>query len=126
MPRLHENINICGTAQADCISEVKNEMRKKENQSFVCDCLLGCWTINYKTELSITHLFERSPLLQELDLNKSSLAVLHAYFKDGHFRSSKKEEYIGFTEFLCKHFCMICVVFVVIFNLLITKFLFYS
>lgn len=104
MPRLHENINICGSSQAECVSVVRKELRKKNNESFICDCLLGCWSINYKTELSITHLFERSPLLQDYASNKSSLAVLHAYFKDAHFRSSKKEEYIGFTEFLCKYF----------------------
>lgn len=102
MPRFHENIVICGRAQDGCVNEVTEGIRIKSNQSFACDCFNGCWAINYKTALSIAKLFRRSPLVNRTGLTISNLSVLHAYFKDSYIQSQKKEEYIGFTEFLCK------------------------
>lgn len=102
MPRFHENIVICGRAQDGCVNEVTEGIRIKSNQSFACDYFNGCWAINYKTALSIAKLFRRSPLVNRTGLTISNLSVLHAYFKDSYIQSQKKEEYIGFTEFLCK------------------------
>lgn len=103
MPRFHENIDICGPAQDKCLTEVWKHIRRESNQSFTCDCLGGCWRIKHKTTLSIAQLLEQSPLIKRTGLSKSNLAVVHAYLLDAIVQSHKTEEYIGFTEFLCKY-----------------------
>lgn len=104
MPRLFDDINICGRANADCIAHVTREIQLKTNNSFICDCLPGCYAISYEAEISMAPLLEQPPLLKKKQMAPRNAALLHVFYKDFYFRSQKKEELIGFTEFLCK-FC---------------------
>lgn len=101
MPRFHDDITICGRSDDGCVNEVTRALESKTNKSFVCECLPGCYAINYDTEISLTPLLARSPLLQQRGLDPSNTAIAHIYYKDFSVRSQKKEELIGFTEFLC-------------------------
>lgn len=104
MPRFHEDITICGRSDSGCVSQVNRELRLKTNSSFICECLPGCYGIAYETEISLSPLLERSPLLEQNKLVASNTAMLHIYYKEQSVRSQRKEELIGFTEFLCKSF----------------------
>lgn len=119
MPRLHDDITICGRSNDACVNDVNRELRSKTNSSFVCECLPGCFALAYDTEMSLSPLLGRSPLLQSRKLVASNTAMVHIYYKDQSTRSQKKEgefcgrlllsrsvnfsffsELIGFTEFL--------------------------
>lgn len=104
MPRFDDDVTICGRSDNFCVNEVTKQMRTKTNASLLCDCLPGCYAINYDTELSLTPLLARSPLLQKRNLQVSNTAILHIYYKENSFRSQKKDELVGFTDFLCKYF----------------------
>ncbi|XP_031626094.1 pickpocket protein 28-like isoform X2 [Contarinia nasturtii] len=100
MPRFHEDINICGRSDNPCVNRVIRELRTKTNSSFICECLPGCYAIAYETEISLSPLLPQSPLLQGKKLVVSDTAVLNIYFKEPSVRAQRKEELIGFTEFL--------------------------
>lgn len=57
--------------------------------------------VNYDTEISISPLLSRSEWLQEKGMRPSNTAIIHMYYKENSFRSQRKEELVGFTEFLC-------------------------
>ena len=63
-------------------------------QSSLCDCLPGCFDINYDTEVSMAPLLPRTKV--------QNISIVHFFYKKYHFRSQRKDELIGFTEFLCK------------------------
>lgn len=102
MPRLFDDINICGRANARCIAHVTREIQLKTNKSFICDCLPGCYAISYEAEISMAPLLKQPPSLRKKQMAPGNAALLHIFYKDFYFRSQKKEELIGFTEFLCK------------------------
>lgn len=57
--------------------------------------------VNYATEISLSPLLSRSPWLQEKGMRSSNTAIVHIYYKENSFRSQRKDQLIGFTEFLC-------------------------
>lgn len=91
MPRFHEDITICGRSDNVCVNEVNNQLRSKTNSSFVCECLPGCYALFYDTEISLSPLLARSPLLQRKKLLASNTAMMHIYYKEQSTRSQKKE-----------------------------------
>lgn len=101
MPRFHDDITICGRSDSGCVNQVYRELQQKTNSSFLCECLPGCFAIAYETEISLSPLLARAPMLQKRKLNTSNTAIVHIYYKDPTFRSQRKDELIGFTEFLC-------------------------
>lgn len=103
MPRFHDDINICGRSDSVCVSEVTRELQLKTNESFQYECWPGCFAISYDTEMSLTPLLHRSPLLAREGMMPSNAALVHIYYKENSVRSQRKEELIGFTEFLCTY-----------------------
>lgn len=101
MPRPKDEITICGRSDEHCVNEVTRQLQLKTNQSFYCECLPGCFAINYESEISTAPLMPRAPALQERRLLFSNVAVVHIFFRDNYFRSQKKDELVGFTDFLC-------------------------
>lgn len=97
MPRFNDDVAICGQGNNDCVTTV---MRALQAKTFQCECLPGCFAVNYATEISISQLLFRSPWLQEKKMRPSDAAIVHIYYKENTFRSQRKEELIGFTEFL--------------------------
>lgn len=103
MPRLYQNISICGPSDFECLTWVNNEIHLKRNSSFTCSqCLSGCFALNYNPSFSTAKIFERDPFLQNHHLDAANVAILHIYYATSSFRSQKKEEFVGFTDFLCK------------------------
>lgn len=109
MPRIREDITICGGSDQLCVRNVMQLIESKTNGSFVCNCLPSCYAINYEAELSAaptltqaihSHVDYKTNVLRSYDV--TDLAILHVFFKENNFRSQIKEELIGFTEFLCR------------------------
>lgn len=107
MPRPHRNVTICGRSDAACIGAVKKEIRSARNDSFRCDCLYACHAIKYEMSLSATPIFNRAPILRNSGVDAQNAAILHIYYQSSYYRSHKKEQLVGLTEFLCK-FSLFC------------------
>lgn len=101
MPRLYEDVDICGRSAMGCINDVTKQIQSQINKSFVCECLPSCHSINYETELSMAPIIEESPLMKTNSMQVKDTSILHIFFREGFFRSQKRDEIIGFTEFLC-------------------------
>lgn len=102
MPRFNDDVAICGRVDTACVNSVARLLQAGGNTSFQCECLPGCFAVSYTTEISLSPLLFRSPWLQENGMRPPNTAIVHVYYKDNNFRSQRKEELIGFTEFLCK------------------------
>lgn len=102
MPRPHRNVTICGRSDAACIDVAKKEIRSAKNDSFRCDCLYACHAIKYEMSLSSTPIFKQAPLLRYSGVDAENAAILHIYYQSSYYRSQKKEQLIGLTEFLCE------------------------
>lgn len=103
MPRRHHNITICGRSDYECVEYVKTELKLRKNDSFMCNCLYGCHAIKYEMGLSSTPIFDQTPMLKENEISAENVAILHVFYQSTVYRSQKKEQLVGLTEFLCKH-----------------------
>lgn len=100
-PIVRENISICGTAEYKCVKWVDKEILLKQNSEFTCKhCLPGCFSLNYKTSFSMSKIFGGIEFLQRRKLEPKNVAILHVYYLRTTFRAQKKEELVGFAEFL--------------------------
>lgn len=106
MPRPHLNVTICGHAQTECAKQMVREFRLQQNSKYKCsECLSGCFAVSYDSILSTAQIFDRSPLVKDVGLTSKNTTILQIYYDKSTFRSQRKEELVGFTDFLCKHFC---------------------
>lgn len=103
MPRFDDEITICGRSDDACVEEVTAQVQLQKNRSFICECLPGCFEVSYDTEVSMAPLLQQAPLLTKKGLAGPNVSVMHIFYKNNYFRSQKKNELIGFTEFLCKY-----------------------
>lgn len=104
MPR-SPNASICGYSQHACVKRVEKELQIKGNSSFKRNqCLSGCYAMTYDSTFSTAKIFDRVPFLTQIHLEPKNVAILHTYYGRSLFRSQKKEELVGFTDFLCKTF----------------------
>lgn len=103
MPRIHENVTICGRSEVECVDRVRDEIHVGTNTSFKCKCPYGCHDIKFEMELSSTPIFEAAPLIKKEGLLSGNASILQVYYQRGFYRSQDKKELIGFTEFLCKN-----------------------
>lgn len=78
-------------------------MQEKRNESYVCDCLPGCYEIAYDTEVSMAPLLDTAPILRKKRYAPENVSALNIFYKLNSFRSEIKGELIGFTDFLCKN-----------------------
>lgn len=64
----------------------------------------GCFEVSYDAEVSMAPLLQDAPILQQSNrsLSGPNVSVVHIFYKNNYFRSQKKNEIIGFTEFLCE------------------------
>lgn len=109
MPRISEDVNICGNSDMICTMNIKRLLEQKYNSSYSCTCLPACFAIAYGAEISMAPIIPNGfgfhdSFLLENDLQKSikDLAIVQIYFRGSSFRSQTKEELVGLTEFLCK------------------------
>lgn len=100
LPRFHDDITICGRSDDMCIRRVTNQIEAQTNSTYACDCLPGCFELTYDGKLSTAPLLENTAILR--GFSAENVSVLHIFYKKKFFRSERKEELIGFTEFLCK------------------------
>lgn len=102
MPRFDDEVAICGRSNTDCVNSVTRSLQAKVDASYLCECLPGCFAVNYATEISFSPLLVLgSPWLKEKKKHPADTAIVHIYYKENSFRSQRKDELIGFTEFLC-------------------------
>lgn len=102
-PRSQLNTTVCGYSDANCAKRVDREIRIKQNSSFQCtNCLSGCYAITYDTAFSTARISETAPFLKKHNVQTRNIAVLHTYYDSLTVRSQTKEEFISFTDFLCK------------------------
>lgn len=101
LPRFDDDITICGRSDEKCTKNVTNEIQSRTNNAYLCNCLPGCFEISYDAEVSMAPLLQNVPMLQKRGLLEPNVSVVHIFYKNNYFRSQKKEELIGFTEFLC-------------------------
>lgn len=103
MPRNENNLTICGFEDMACVKWVDRQLQLKKNDSFKCpECLGGCFSIHYDSTFSTAKIFNETPYLSKHKLKARDIAFVHTYFARSTFRSQRKEELVGFTDFLCK------------------------
>lgn len=96
------NMSICGAADEDCVSDFVREMQS-DNPLFKCDqCIGPCFGLHYDGQVSMAKIFNRVPFLRKRRLDPNNVAILHTYYNRPTFRAHKKDELVGFTDFLCK------------------------
>lgn len=76
-------------------------MQSAVNDSLSCNCLPGCFEISYDTEISVATLLPNEALLKNKGITAQNVSFMHIFYENGFFRSQRKEEIVGFTEFLC-------------------------
>lgn len=102
LPRFNDDITICGRSDDKCKNNVTDHLQSQINGSYHCKCLPGCFEISYDTEVSMAPLLKNAPMLRKRGLSEQNVSIVHIFYKENYYRSQKKEELIGFTEFLCR------------------------
>lgn len=102
MPRIDQNVTICGRSENDCIEKVKVEMNSGKNSSLTCNCPYGCHDIKFDMELSSTPIFKDMVYLKRLGLSPGDTSILQVYYQQSTHRSYVMDELVGLTEFLCE------------------------
>lgn len=100
MPRFESNITICGRSDDDCVKKVALGLQNQKNNSFVCDCLPGCFEVIYEAGVSMTPLLKHAPILTKNHLYHTNVSVMQIYYQNNYFRSQIKDELIDLTDFL--------------------------
>lgn len=95
MPRIDNNITVCGRKNSECVKNVKNELQLGLNVSFKCDCYYGCDAIKFDMGFSATPIYGNSPIIKRKGLDVLNTSILHVYYQRGYYRGSDKEELIG-------------------------------
>lgn len=102
MPRFSDDVNICGRSDDVCVKRIHYFMQSKANDTFVCDCLPGCFEVAYDAEISRAPLLPQTAILKKGRYSPQNVSAIHIFYKNNFYRSEKKAEIIGFTDFLCK------------------------
>lgn len=102
MPRFTDDIVICGRTDDSCVDDVTARINAQKNESFICECLPACFEINYDASVSMAPILHEAPILKQNGHQEQNVSVMHIYYQKNYFRSQKKDELIGFTEFLCE------------------------
>lgn len=99
-PKAHTNITICGAIDLTCIVKVVDNIVNGYHL-FRCDhCIRGCFSLTYDPTMSMAKIFDRVPFLQQKRLDPKNVAIVHVYYDRSTFRAHKKQELVGFTDFL--------------------------
>lgn len=101
LPRFHDDITICGLSDYNCTVPISELIQTQMNSSYMCDCLPGCFEIIFDTEVSMAPLLRGAAMLENTKFAEPNVSILHIFYKNNFIRSQKKEQFIGFTEFLC-------------------------
>lgn len=56
MPRVDGNTNICNRDDWPCYDEIKKAIELSSNDTYQCNCLPGCFEINYGADISTARL----------------------------------------------------------------------
>lgn len=102
MPRPFANINICDPIEFDCVNWVNNQLNLRRNSRFTCSqCVRGCFDLKFDTSFSTAKIFERDAFILNHKLDIQNVAIFHTYYGASNFQSRRKEELVGFNDFLC-------------------------
>ncbi|XP_023304037.2 pickpocket protein 28-like [Lucilia cuprina] len=110
MPMLEKDARICGLKDTPCVEMVLQNKRNRSHTAME-DCQHKCWPscfdLNFYTDFfsapishegfAIANKFVKNTTSEYAEKN---MAVVHFYFTDNTFRSTKQTEFIGMTDFL--------------------------
>lgn len=103
MPKIVRGANICGRSEEECLAQMNELINMQLNESADCDCVPACNSVHYDGEMSTAPIFTPIQLMPEIDPQEiENISILQVFFRENSFRGQKREELIGFTEFLCK------------------------
>ena len=70
MPRVDDNTFICNSGDRDCYENIKLAIELATNDSFVCNCLPGCYEVSYNAETTLVKLGDKSYITRSQSLLK--------------------------------------------------------
>lgn len=100
MPKMNEKMSICGRNDQPCVATTSKKIQDKINSHYACECLPGCFSLSYSSEISMAPLNEHAEVFDAMHVNANNMAVLHVFFNEHYFRSQQKEELVSFSDFL--------------------------
>lgn len=103
LPRLIDDITICGRSDDVCVRHVTTQIAAQTNSSYECDCLPGCFELTYDGQVSMAPMLDNTTILRNQNFSAPNVSVLHIFYKKKTLRSERKEELVGFTDFLCRY-----------------------
>lgn len=102
MPSISKNASICGRSDDGCLERIRETINAEMNEDADCDCLPACNSVDYDGEVSSAPIFAPIQLMPKLDHQEiQNISAVQVFFRENSFRGQKREELIGFTEFLC-------------------------
>lgn len=106
MPKIYGNSDICSIYDVSCIDKVRRRYVANDGCS---ECLPSCFDLTFNPDFFSTPLSHAGFSIANLivknissDYVAKNIAIVNMYFKENAYRSNKRTEYIGFTDFLCK------------------------
>lgn len=130
MPRTGPDTKVCSRSNYDCYAEIRLALELATNDSYTCKCLPSCSEINFSQTVSSSSLFSSDYMVAEeflMNINpirikydyfflyrksstcnnckivcRKNIAVVNFFYESSSLRSFTRDEYIGFTEFICK------------------------
>lgn len=132
MPRLNQSSKVCNRGHNNCYNPLRISLERGENEKYDCRCFPACDEISYSGTLSTaplvpypdpasdlrnysksTVLYEENKFFSPLCLSllnqfifnafRREISVLQVFYDDNAFRSYVRDEFIGFTDFLCNN-----------------------
>lgn len=108
MPRVNGVSSFCSIYDMSCVERVRSANVDRD----VCDhCLPSCFDLSFTPDFFSTPLSHAGfGITSDVVKNISSeyaernIAIINIYYKEKLYRSSKRAEFISFTDFLCKFF----------------------
>ncbi|XP_039287322.1 pickpocket protein 28-like [Nilaparvata lugens] len=112
--------HICGKKDSKCALHAQRTMEILKSQKVLnttiphnatltgCDCLPGCFELDYSKVQSTSMLTEKLNIRSEYLAGrnplyfKKNMAVLHAFFMEAQFSGVQRDVLFGFTEFLLR------------------------
>lgn len=113
MPLMDSTARICGIKDGPCIERLgQNTANRSKVILEECqhDCWPSCFDLNFYSDFfsaPISHagfeIANKHVKNTSSEYAEKNMVVVHFYYTDNTFRSTKQTEFIGITDFLCKY-----------------------
>ncbi|XP_018575693.2 pickpocket protein 28 [Anoplophora glabripennis] len=104
LPR-NKFIKVCGKSDQECVATAKEDMEITYGNGSSCNCLPGCFEMNFSDSKSYSVLSDKIVNLHHIgnistDYFIKNMAVVHFFFPSSKFSKQVKSQLYGFTEIL--------------------------